>query len=65
MEFGLGAETAMKTVEISWPSGKKESLQDVPADFIYTIIEGGGIQQKTPFAKDSSTGTATTAAGAR
>jgi hypothetical protein len=65
LHFGLGAETAMKTVEISWPSGKKESLQDVPADFIYTIIEGGGIQQKTPFAKDSSTGTATTAAGAR
>ena len=44
----------MKTVEISWPSGKKETLQDVPADFIYTIVEGGGIQQKVPFTKDGN-----------
>ncbi len=63
VHFGLGADTIMKTVEISWPSGKKETLQDVPADFIYTIVEGSGIQQKTPFAKESQG--ATSAAAAR
>jgi len=37
----------MDEIEIKWPSGKVETLHDVPADFIYTIIEGTGIQQKT------------------
>ena len=37
----------MDEVEIKWPSGKLETLHDVPADFIYTIIEGEGIKQKT------------------
>jgi hypothetical protein len=47
LHFGLGAETQMDEVEIKWPSGKLETLHDVPADFIYTIIEGEGIKQKT------------------
>ncbi len=47
LHFGLGAESRMDEVEIKWPSGAKEALQSVPADFIYTIVEGGGIQQKT------------------
>ncbi len=37
----------MDEVEIKWPSGKVEVLRDVPADFIYTIVEGEGIQKKT------------------
>jgi hypothetical protein len=36
----------MNEVEIHWPSGKSEVLNNVPADFIYTIVEGQGIQQK-------------------
>jgi hypothetical protein len=46
VHFGLGAEARMDEVEINWPSGKIEILRDVPADFIYTIKEGEGIQQK-------------------
>jgi hypothetical protein len=37
----------MDEVEILWPSGKVETLRDVPADFIYTIKEGEGVEQKT------------------
>jgi hypothetical protein len=37
----------MDEIEIKWPSGKVEVLHDVPADFIYTIVEGEGIQKKT------------------
>ncbi len=48
LHFGLGAEATMTEVEIKWPSGRVEVLRDVPADFIYTIVEGEGIQQKTP-----------------
>jgi hypothetical protein len=47
LHFGLGPETKMDEVEIKWPSGKIETFRDVPADFIYTIKEGEGIQQKT------------------
>jgi len=49
LHFGLGASDKMSTVEISWPSGAKETLQGLSADFIYTIVEGQGVQQKTPF----------------
>jgi hypothetical protein len=51
LHFGLGKEAAMNTVEIAWPSGKKESYRDLPTDFIYTIEENSGIKQKTPLAK--------------
>ena len=47
LHFGLGAETRMDEVEIKWPSGKVEMLHDIPPDFIYTIVEGEGIKQKT------------------
>jgi len=47
LHFGLGSEAKMDEVEIRWPSGKVEVLRDVPADFIYTIVEGEGIQKKT------------------
>ena len=53
LHFGLAQKTVMDTVEIAWPSGKKDVLKDLPADFIYTIVEAEGIRQKTPFATSS------------
>ena len=49
LHFGLGQHDAMDKVEIAWPSGKKDSFKSLPADFIYTVTEGGEIQ-KMPFA---------------
>ncbi|MGB8112676.1 MAG: CRTAC1 family protein, partial [Candidatus Sulfotelmatobacter sp.] len=46
LHFGLGANEKMSVVNIRWPNGETEVLRDVPADFIYTVVEGGGIQQK-------------------
>ncbi len=43
LHFGLGSENTMKTVEIQWPSGAKEVLENVMGDAIYTIVEGKGI----------------------
>jgi len=54
LHFGLGLQTNMSTVEVSWPSGKKEVYRDLPADFIYTIVEGEGVQKKMPFAGQGS-----------
>jgi hypothetical protein len=48
LHFGLGTNTRMSEVTIRWPNGETETLRDVPADFIYTIVEGSGIQQKVP-----------------
>lgn len=52
LHFGLAAHTAMDSVQIAWPSGKQETYKQLPADFIYTIVEGGGISEKIPFAAD-------------
>jgi enediyne biosynthesis protein E4 len=47
LHFGLGPESKMNEVEIKWPSGRVETLHDVSADYIYTIVEGDGISDKT------------------
>jgi hypothetical protein len=46
LHFGLAANDKMSEVAIRWPNGEIEVLRDVPADFIYTVVEGSGIQQK-------------------
>jgi hypothetical protein len=53
LHFGLGRNTTMNTVQILWPSGRKDELHNLPADFIYTIVEGGEIRQKVPFSPRS------------
>jgi len=40
--FGLGDATQSQTVEIEWPSGRKQTLSDVVARQILTVIEPGG-----------------------
>jgi hypothetical protein len=47
LHFGLGANDKMNEVAIRWPNGETQVLHDVPADFIYRIVEGEGIRQKT------------------
>jgi hypothetical protein len=49
LHFGLGADTKIDEVTIRWPSGKVEALHDIPADFLYTLVEGEGVKEKTPF----------------
>ncbi|HWW16285.1 MAG TPA: CRTAC1 family protein [Candidatus Dormibacteraeota bacterium] len=46
--FGLGTKDSMDEVTVRWPSGQSEVLKNVPADFIYTIVEGQGIKDKVP-----------------
>jgi hypothetical protein len=49
LHFGLGKSTKIDSVEIRWPSGKVETLENVGADSIYTIVEGAGIREAKPF----------------
>jgi hypothetical protein len=45
LHFGLGTAKKMESVEIRWPSGKVETLENLAADAIYTIVEGAGIRE--------------------
>jgi hypothetical protein len=49
LHFGFGNNLTISSVEVAWPSGKKEVIKDLPADSIYTITEEKGVTAKTPF----------------
>ena len=48
IHFGLGRSTKIDSVEIRWPSGRLETLKNLPADTIYTIVESSGIRDTKP-----------------
>jgi len=48
LHFGLGSDTKIDSIEVSWPSGLVEHLGSLAADQIYTIEEGKGILPKNP-----------------
>ena len=46
LHFGLGAATKAESVDIRWPSGLVQRLQNMPANHIVKIREGVGIVEK-------------------
>jgi hypothetical protein len=52
LHFGVGSNTKIATIEVAWPSGKKEVYRDLATDTIYTIEEDRGVKQSTPFTVD-------------
>ena len=40
--FGLGKDTAATSIEIEWPGGAKEQVENVPAKSFVKIVEGKG-----------------------
>jgi hypothetical protein len=49
--FGLGRAERAERLEIRWPSGLKESIENIAANQIVTIREGKGIVKQVPFAR--------------
>lgn len=43
LHFGLGNDAVMDKVEVRWPNGSIEALENVAADALYTVVEGKGI----------------------
>lgn len=43
LTFGLGADTAVKTIQVEWPSGTKQNFTGIPANQTITIDESRGI----------------------
>lgn len=49
--FGLGAGTRAERLEVTWPSGRVDVVQDLQADRIVSIREGSGIVDRRPFSQ--------------
>jgi hypothetical protein len=47
LHFGLGSSNKVDKLEIVWPSGKTETLTNLPADQYYRVKEGEGIIART------------------
>jgi len=48
VHFGMGKAPRAERLEIRWPSGAVEVLQDVEANQILTVTEGHGVTSRTP-----------------
>jgi enediyne biosynthesis protein E4 len=53
--FGLRATTKIDKLEITWPSGAKQTFADFPADQFYSILEGKDELSLQPFLKAAKT----------
>jgi len=49
--FGLGDSRSAERLEVLWPSGRTEVLQNVATNQIITIREGEGIVERAPFGR--------------
>src|SRR5207249_4671708 len=49
LTFGLGKAAQADTVEITWPSGQKDTLTNLKANATYTIQEGGKVLKSVSF----------------
>lgn len=43
----------MDTVEITWPSGEKETLKGLAADHFYFVLEGQGVVPRAKILPES------------
>ena len=51
--FGLGKATRVESVEVTWPSGQRQTFRNVEADKFYLIEEGKDQLQTQKFARRS------------
>jgi hypothetical protein len=49
LHFGVGDAARIDSIEIKWPSGSKEAVEDLPANHTIRITEGRGVVSKKPF----------------
>ncbi len=55
LHFGLGAATKIDRIEIEWPSGQKDSVENAAAGRVLTVREGVGLVEAKPFRKATQT----------
>jgi hypothetical protein len=47
--FGLGQSTRAERLEIRWPGGATEVVENLPANHVITVREGRGVVSRVPF----------------
>jgi hypothetical protein len=47
--FGLGQSNRAERLEIRWPSGATEVVENLPANHVITVREGKGVVSRVPF----------------
>ncbi len=57
LHFGLGVNDKIDSIQVLWPSGKVDEFKGVRADYIYKVVEDGGMQvmKRLPSLKRHST----------
>ncbi len=55
LHFGLDQATKADLVEISWPSGTKDTLHNLSANQLYVIEEGGTVLKRMPIGTTAET----------
>jgi tetratricopeptide (TPR) repeat protein len=48
LHFGLGDTPRIERVEVDWPSGRRDSWLDVPADALVELVEGDPVARSRP-----------------
>ena len=48
LHFGLGETARVERLEIRWPSGRREIVEDLASDTTFTLVEGKGIVRADP-----------------
>jgi len=51
LHFGLGSAKQADLIEVRWPSGLKESFQNVEGDQLVYVLEGHGIARREKFSR--------------
>jgi hypothetical protein len=51
LTFGLGKAAQADSVEITWPSGQRDTLRNLKANATYTVEEGGKVVATRPLAR--------------
>jgi len=51
VHFGLGRASRAERIEVSWPGGAIDVLENVDANFVLTVVEGAGITNRTPLGR--------------
>ena len=51
VHVGLGTATKVDRLEITWPDGKADVLENLPVNHVITVREGQGETRRVPFAR--------------
>jgi len=51
VHFGLGTATKADRLEITWPDGRMDVIENLPVNHVITVREGQGETRRVPFAR--------------